>query len=237
MYTKGDNLKNLGRKELQEEVFDEILKQIQDGIWKPGEKIPSETELSLQMGVSRISVREVIQRLKTMDLLESFRGKGTFVKELKFNSGTYLKSFAPLILLDKKDIIYIVEFRKILENGIIELYMENVTPDDIAELEHDVQEMSNNIENLEEYMKYDLSFHLKLYQMTKNPVIEMLSGTFRDMTSFSMDNTLTKKGAKEGVYYSQRILKAIKEGDSSRLQFFVSEMFDRILEELRGVNE
>ena len=91
------DLHALDKKEIRQQVFEQLLSQITTGKWKPGEKIPSENELTSIMGVSRISVREAIQKLAAMDLVETYRGKGTFVKE--FTTNNYLKSLTPMLLM------------------------------------------------------------------------------------------------------------------------------------------
>ena len=47
---------------------------------KPGDSIPKETELATLMGVSRTVIRESLNRLKTMGLVESKKHKGTIIK-------------------------------------------------------------------------------------------------------------------------------------------------------------
>ena len=116
------------RKDIREQVFDELLAQITSGNWKAKEKIPSENELTKALNVSRITIREAIQKLAAMDLVETYRGKGTYVKE--FTTSNYLKSLTPMILFSKDEINYIIEYRRIIEVGIIEIYMRNgkITP-------------------------------------------------------------------------------------------------------------
>ena len=43
-------------------IFDHIQQQIREGIWKVGEKIPSEPTLVKELGVSRSAIREVLQQ-------------------------------------------------------------------------------------------------------------------------------------------------------------------------------
>ncbi|WP_067929684.1 GntR family transcriptional regulator [Alicyclobacillus shizuokensis] len=57
----------------------EILRDIQAGRWRPGDQIPSETELAQEMGVSRITVRQAIADLVSLGYLAKRQGKGTFL--------------------------------------------------------------------------------------------------------------------------------------------------------------
>lgn len=60
-----------------------LLEQIHSGAFKPGQAILSEKEISSQMGVSRMTVRQALKSLCSQGFLYSQRGKGTFVTEAK----------------------------------------------------------------------------------------------------------------------------------------------------------
>lgn len=61
-----------------------ILRQIAEGIYPPGTKIPSESHLSKQYALSVMTVRQAIGVLSEQGILERVHGTGTFVKRLKF---------------------------------------------------------------------------------------------------------------------------------------------------------
>lgn len=63
-----------------------IKKDIVDKVYKPGEKMPSETELGERYGVSRITVRRAVKELSNEGLLTCKQGKGTFVNHPKIRS-------------------------------------------------------------------------------------------------------------------------------------------------------
>lgn len=230
-------LKNLSKKKIRDQVFEQLLSQITSGIWKPGMKIPSENELTEIMGVSRISIREALQRLAAMDLVETYRGKGTFVKE--FTANNYLKSLTPMLLLSKQDVKYVIQFRRILEIGIIDLYMNNIKKRDITRLQKDLDKMiyyhKNN--NLTKYRTYDLDFHVGLYEMTGNPVILKVTSMVRDILSSAMGWALTEQGAEEGIEFHGQMLKYIKERDRSNLKLVVADLFDNIEREVEHTED
>ena len=54
-----DGFEYLKKQDIKEQVFQQLLSKIQSGEWKPGEKLPSENELTKAMGVSRITDRKL----------------------------------------------------------------------------------------------------------------------------------------------------------------------------------
>ena len=67
----------------------EVLKaELESGKWKPGEKLPSEVELSRHFGVSMITLREALKGLAELGYIRREHGRGTFVERRKFDEGT-----------------------------------------------------------------------------------------------------------------------------------------------------
>lgn len=60
-----------------------LEKNIMDGLWESGERIPSEAELCSIFGVSRITVRQAIRELSNAGLISTMAGKGTFIAKPK----------------------------------------------------------------------------------------------------------------------------------------------------------
>ncbi len=70
----------------------EILKQhIKEGVWAPGDQIPSELELCDSYNVSRTVVRQALRELETDNFIVRRKGKGTFVAKPKINEGLIQK--------------------------------------------------------------------------------------------------------------------------------------------------
>ncbi|HCU32238.1 MAG TPA: hypothetical protein DF364_00105 [Ruminococcaceae bacterium] len=64
---------------LYRQVSQRIFRKIQQGVYKYGDKIPSEKELSAHYGVNRMTVRRAIALLADQGILKSVQGKGVFV--------------------------------------------------------------------------------------------------------------------------------------------------------------
>ena len=73
-----------------EQVCEAIQDQISAGVWKVGDKLPSESDLAAKFGVNRLTVRMALQKLNALGIVETRTGSGTFVIEFDFES--YLKT-------------------------------------------------------------------------------------------------------------------------------------------------
>ena len=64
---------------LYKQIVHDLVSRIESGVYSEGDKLPTETELMEEYGVSRITVRSAIKELEDADIVERTRGKGTFV--------------------------------------------------------------------------------------------------------------------------------------------------------------
>lgn len=64
---------------LYQQIKELLIKSLQGGEWRPGQSIPSETELAVRYGVSQGTVRKAIDELAAENLVVRKQGKGTFV--------------------------------------------------------------------------------------------------------------------------------------------------------------
>lgn len=66
-----------------EQIYHTLLKRMEEGQWKEGDKIPSETELMREFGVSRGTVRKAVDLLQERGFVQKIHGKGMFVLRKK----------------------------------------------------------------------------------------------------------------------------------------------------------
>lgn len=82
MAAKNKNDPKTSRKSLGEQVFDQMLRSIKSGSYKPDERLPTEHELASEFHVSRPVVREALGRLREQGHIYSRQGAGSFVRNL-----------------------------------------------------------------------------------------------------------------------------------------------------------
>lgn len=162
-------LKKLERKNVADEVYEILKKEILDGTFKVGEKLPSEDKMSNEMGVSRATVRAAIQKLVTLGLIETRVGYGSIVK--KFDSNDFLDQMFGLILTDS-DIRKITEYRLGTEMAITEIAMKKAVDSDYTKLEEIMLQMNQALieKDVLEHSRLDYEFHLEICKMTHNDI-------------------------------------------------------------------
>jgi GntR family transcriptional regulator len=74
---------------LQEQLRARLKSKIESGRYKPGDKIPTEQELSARFQVSRVTVRAAVQQLVDEHLLVRKAGKGTFVTKFQYKEALH----------------------------------------------------------------------------------------------------------------------------------------------------
>ncbi len=67
-------------------IKDYLLAEIQQGRWQPGDLIPSETALTRQFGVARMTVNRAVRELTNEQVLVRRQGSGTYVAEPKYQA-------------------------------------------------------------------------------------------------------------------------------------------------------
>ncbi|WP_461240747.1 GntR family transcriptional regulator [Paucilactobacillus sp. N302-9] len=86
------------------QIHNEIRKEIEEGKWKIGAKIPAERELATQFEVSRMTLRQAIQTLVDEGILERHVGSGTFVANRKVQEKmSGVTSFTDLMIAAGKE--------------------------------------------------------------------------------------------------------------------------------------
>ena len=195
------------KNQASEIAYDYIVDQIRSGIWKPGDKIATEVQLVESIGVRRVAVREAIERLVTMSVLNKVRGSGTYVEQkdnMSFMSAAILGADADYMLK-------ILEFRKMFDSYNVELFLKYATDEEIELLKQNYQEMVDMKDNMQKFRAIDQRFHDIIAIGTRNPMIIQISKTFTDIFEANQDQMYHKIGPQNAIYYHGKMLEAIEE--------------------------
>ena len=197
---------------LRSQVYAQLKAQLMEGVWKVGEKLPSEHELCDLFGVSRVTVRAAIQQLEILGLVETKHGGGTFVKAL--SSLSVIDALHPLMQVHKnQDIITILEYRKIIEKGAIGLAVTKVTKEDISYLKETYAMMESCRDLPEEHARADLLFHRRIAFIAHNPIIIKVYGIINEIMAVAMVDIVKLLGCEIGLRYHRMLIEALEKGD------------------------
>jgi DNA-binding FadR family transcriptional regulator len=226
-------LKPIKKESVRGQVFGQLRDQLIRRTWLPGSKLPSEHELAQTMGVSRVAIREGIQHLVSLGILETRHGEGTFVRELS-GGQVHFNALIPLLVLDDIDILQVLEYRQIIEKGTAALAAERATDQDLAEMEAVYDKMVQVRNDVAEFARADLEFHLVLAKATGNPVIIKVNNVLRSILEVSMENIVSTLGMEDGLHYHRLIIEAIRARDSQVVEGLLQEHVDKTIVRLKA---
>ena len=112
MDSPNDSLKPIHKHTVVNQVMERLKDLISSGVYKPGDKLPTENELAAQLGVGRSSIRETIKVFNYLGVLESKSAKGTFVCS---RSSISREALTWAFLLGQDDLSMIIDLRAAIE--------------------------------------------------------------------------------------------------------------------------
>ncbi len=225
-------IKTIKSEKIHDQVYEQLKALLLDGHWQPGEQIPSEAELCRLTGVSRVSVRTALKSLIAQGFLVSRQGEGTFVIDVSVDMNMDL--LVPIIGLDKKSIIEVLEFRKILEVGLIPLLFDNLSDEDLVYLEGNVEDLEKTPEEqIEEITELDLAFHRKLCLISGNSLIIRVNQILSDLFRKSMQDVVIALGNQTGRVYHRRIFEAMRRGDRNYTAAILQEHIENTIDSIK----
>lgn len=157
-----------------------VINTIKDLILKkeilPGDKLPSETELSEQLGFSRGSIREAMKILSAFGVIQIRRGDGTYVANQITDSMINPLIFS--LILTEANTKELVELRELMEFEVARLIIKNAKDEDLECIHKafikmkDLTEKGN--EDMDLLVQCELEFHKAMGLATRNQLVEKI---------------------------------------------------------------
>lgn len=230
-------LQKIKMESLRSQVYMQLKSQLMQGVWKTGEKLPSESELCASLGVSRVTVRAAIQQLEILGLVETRHGGGNFVKE--FSPVSALDALHPLIQINEnRDIITVLEYRKIIEKGTIGLIAPKITAADIEELE-ELYQLTVSLADSNEPKKQaeaDHRFHYQLARIANNPIITKVYEIINVILSAAMVEIVQLLGTEMALRYHRQLIDVLKTGDKASCESMMEAHIEETIQKIRKKN-
>jgi len=164
------------RDTLSTQTLQQLIEWLKQDKFKPGSKLPSQNELIDRFGISRTGVREALQMMSVLNLIEIRPGLGCFVKQV---SPEYIVNADVLaILLKKEAILQVVETRKIVEAGTAALAAERGTLEDFWFIEDVLTRLERAIQRGDSVALIAPEVHFGIAKASHNDVLIKLVRSF-----------------------------------------------------------
>ena len=188
-----------------------LEQDILSGQMAPGDLLPSEREISAEMGVSRSVVREALGRLASLGLVRSLHGSGTRVEAP--NGKLVATGYQILLRRGEIRLSDVAAVRLPLETAIAAGAARRRTDDHLVRLAEAQAALANPRGVLEAHVKADLTFHAILAEATGNPLFGIVLAPIQELLIESRRRTLGRHGAALAHDHHTHILDAVRAGD------------------------
>jgi GntR family transcriptional repressor for pyruvate dehydrogenase complex len=213
-------------------IVDQILKHMETGNLKPGDKLPSERELCKMFGVGRSSVREAIRALVVKGNLEVIQGKGTFLCQGgNTNAQDYLleSDFGGMPVFD------IMEARQMLEINIVRLAAERADKTDIRYMHQAIDRMAAS-KDAKDFYEADLEFHQVLAESTGNQAIREMLNVIMKMGHNYCCNfvVVSEKGKEKSISTARQVANLVAQGEGDQAAAVMMDHLKIIYSKMKG---
>jgi GntR family transcriptional repressor for pyruvate dehydrogenase complex len=200
---------------VSEQIVNQIQSQIVEGKLTECQKLPNETGLAQEFGVSRASVREALTILESKGVIERHKNGGTFV--CKYCLEKILAAIDIPRKLDSEMFEDLYEAREILEIKAGELACQRADELDYMKMKKTLDMMQESLERGDSGINSDVLFHQCIAMATKNQIIAGIDRSLGNMMKDMRVKTLAYPGRLAQCLKEHRaIYLAIQERDSQK---------------------
>jgi DNA-binding FadR family transcriptional regulator len=197
----------------------------------PGDRLPSEAEISRTLGISRPIVREASKTLSALGLIEA--GAGRYPRVSGLQGSVVQRFFEDAVLTGQGEARQILEVRRGIEISMAGLAAQRRGPEMAGQLGGLVDRMATCIDQPNAYVELDMAFHMALARASENPFYVVLVDGCRGAFEASMTVGLRHRFGAAELDRVQRlhvaIVEAVSAGDADRAAAAMTSHFDDAL--------
>ncbi|GHB52723.1 GntR family transcriptional regulator [Streptomyces viridiviolaceus] len=197
-----------------DEAIEKIKGMIVSGALRPGDRLPKESELAADLGLSRNSLREAVRALSLMRILDVRQGDGTYVTSL--DPQLLLEALSFVVDFHRDDtVLEFLAVRRILEPAATAMAASVITERQLDALSARLDALGDE-PSVEELVASDLEFHRGIVQSSGNSVLcSLLDGLSGPTTRARVWRGLTQQDAVSRTLHEHRaILGALRDRDA-----------------------
>jgi DNA-binding FadR family transcriptional regulator len=213
----GDVFSKVRVERVADKVVGQLTKLIADGLFKVGDRLPAEREIAERMGVSRISVREALQKLKHQGIVKTVHGGGSVVRNI--TEQEIRRPIERLIEDDKARVLELTELRAVMEPWAARQAAKNRTDTELETIEGYLEEMETDLERARIRYEVDFKFHAEIGAATHNTIYLHLMDSIYSLIRYSIkvhheELFVDREGQKMILSHHRLILTAIRNQDA-----------------------
>ena len=209
-------------------VVAHIRDLIEKKLVRPGDKLPAERDLAVQIGVSRPTVRVGLRALAAMGIVESRHGSGTYIPDGPPALGSQSLSLLAALHGFTREEMY--DARRVLEVGAAGMAAEHATPDQLATIADEVTNLFATLDDPLVFLVHDIRFHRAVADASGNPIIaalvEMVSALYYDRRRETAE-LASDRDLREAAELHRRIYQAIRARNSEAARNAMNEHLTR----------
>jgi DNA-binding FadR family transcriptional regulator len=203
-----------------EETIERIADAIKTRLLSPGDRLPPERELAVQLGVSRSTLRVALRNLVAAGWLEVRRGRsgGAFVA--RWPAMPSPRKLPEVLTRRREGLPALLDYRRAVESAAAAFAAERATPAEVAELEALTSAIDEHAHGFEAYRASDARFHIGIARAAHSPrILEAVTEVQAAMTEV-LDVIVyhSAEVLRHSTDYHWRILDAIRarDGEAAR---------------------
>ncbi|MBT2369560.1 FadR family transcriptional regulator [Streptomyces sp. ISL-10] len=197
-----------------DEAIQKIKGMIVSGALRPGDRLPKESELAAELGLSRNSLREAVRALSLIRILDVRQGDGTYVTSL--DPQLLLEALSFVVDFHRDDtVLEFLAVRRILEPAATAMAAARISEAELDALGEQLDALGPQ-PSVEELVAADLEFHRGIVQSSGNAVLcSLLDGLSGPTTRAGIWRGLTQEDAVSRTLHEHRaILSALRDRDA-----------------------
>jgi GntR family transcriptional repressor for pyruvate dehydrogenase complex len=204
-------LRPVSRVTLGEQVAAQLAEQIAEGFWRPGDRLPAESELCTTLRIGRSTLREALKSLAYVGLVQMRPGEGTYVLDNTQLLVDRIRNRG--VLKSEKELQDVSEARLILETELAAMAAERLVPGDLEKLEEILRDMKDCLaHDGREYAALDVDFHLAIAKSSKNQLLYELLVPIRNVLQEFITKSQELPGIKQNAHeHHAKILAALRQ--------------------------
>jgi GntR family transcriptional regulator, transcriptional repressor for pyruvate dehydrogenase complex len=215
---------------LPEVIADKLRELVDEGVYKPGGRLPTESELARNLKVARSSVRTALQRLEGLRVLEVRRGRGWYVRRAPAE---------PSAPMDPRSfqISDLFELRIGLEALAVSLAAVRISSEELEDLAK-INMQHQEADDQEEALRTDLAFHGTIIRASRNtPLEQTYHGIIGEMTEWRYQSFARPGVARRSARQHGKVLRYLRNHDPGGARVAMNGHLQWLYDELPDIGE